>query len=220
MLRHFRNTDSGAAAIEYALLAGLLALGITGSLIATKSSLNRTYSAVSQGIDGGGSGSGGAAAPMTMPTSSIAKSTFWSSRTLASGYPTTTNTASGPKTTYLFTDGFSADFTPRTDGSFSLNYFDPTSFTKYVSYIMSNGSTYYASYTYTDATMSALLSSRTQSNSTRGAAGNPDNISTMQVSTYNASGATTSSSVQSPTAFDSNQAVNMFLYDKYFQSIN
>ena len=45
-----RKSQDGATAIEYSLIAGLIALGIVGSLTGTKTSLNQTMSKVSSGL--------------------------------------------------------------------------------------------------------------------------------------------------------------------------
>ncbi len=60
-----RRNDSGATAIEYAILAGLIGLGIVGSLVTTRGSLSSTYGTASTQMSSatpapaaGGSGSG------------------------------------------------------------------------------------------------------------------------------------------------------------------
>ena len=60
----FLQDDNGATAIEYALIASLIAVAIITSLNAVGTSLNDNFSAVATALDnsaGGGSGAGGGA---------------------------------------------------------------------------------------------------------------------------------------------------------------
>jgi Flp pilus assembly pilin Flp len=57
-LRNLSKNDRGATAIEYAIIAALLALGIVGSLMNTRGSLRFAYSSVSTGLSNGGDATG------------------------------------------------------------------------------------------------------------------------------------------------------------------
>jgi pilus assembly protein Flp/PilA len=55
----------GATAVEYGLIAGLIALGIVAALTATRSSLRQDYACISSAVDTGASTCGAAPAPTT-----------------------------------------------------------------------------------------------------------------------------------------------------------
>lgn len=96
-----RSDERGATAIEYALIAGVVALGLLGTLVTTKTSLNRVFGQVSSGVS---TPSGTAA----LPSSTSARAPYWQAKTL-SGTPTVTTGLDGSNpytyTTYNFTDG-------------------------------------------------------------------------------------------------------------------
>ncbi len=60
--RKFGQATSGATAIEYALLASLIGLGIVGSLVTTKGSLSSVFGTASTNMSSATSGSAGGAA--------------------------------------------------------------------------------------------------------------------------------------------------------------
>ena len=49
MIRRFLNDESGATAIEYALIAGLIFLAIVGAIIPIGASLSETFDEASEG---------------------------------------------------------------------------------------------------------------------------------------------------------------------------
>ncbi len=101
-----RRDQRGATAIEYGLIAGLIALGIVGALVDTRGSLNGAFNGVAGGL---GSGAG-AAAPAVTPLKAVAsssRSSYWAKKTLASAPTTVTNGAVVTKT-FSFTDGTKA----------------------------------------------------------------------------------------------------------------
>jgi len=51
MIRRFLNDESGATAIEYALIAGLIFLAIVGAIIPIGTSLSGMFSDVSAGLN-------------------------------------------------------------------------------------------------------------------------------------------------------------------------
>ncbi len=99
--------ERGATAIEYGLIAGLIALGIVGSLVGTRGSLNGIFGTVSSQM---GSAQGASPAGQSLPSNANPRSAYWSSKTLA-GDPTVTKTTNSAgtttSTTYRFTDGSS-----------------------------------------------------------------------------------------------------------------
>ncbi len=109
-MRRFQNDERGATAIEYGLIAGLIALGIVGSLVGARSSLNDDYSRIASYL--GGSGSSTAAAPTNPVTSQRAvanpntssRYSYWNAKTLASKV-VTNPTATSQQTKFTYTDG-------------------------------------------------------------------------------------------------------------------
>jgi pilus assembly protein Flp/PilA len=51
MIRRFLNDESGATAIEYALIAGLIFLAIVGAIIPIGASLSETFDEASAGLN-------------------------------------------------------------------------------------------------------------------------------------------------------------------------
>ncbi|CUS55751.1 MULTISPECIES: Flp family type IVb pilin [unclassified Hyphomonas] len=46
MIRRFLRDDTGATAVEYGLLVGLIAVAIMGGLVAVATSINQTFTTV------------------------------------------------------------------------------------------------------------------------------------------------------------------------------
>lgn len=63
-LKALRTADHGLAAVEMAIVAGIVGLGIVSALVATKGSLNKAYGCITTavGTEGAGSGCGGGTA--------------------------------------------------------------------------------------------------------------------------------------------------------------
>lgn len=100
--------DHGATAIEYGLIAGLIALGIVGSLVATKGSLNSVLGLTSTQM-------GSATATPAAPTGLVfdannVRSPYWAGKTVLSGPIHTSGTRTDSWET-KFTDGSSATIT-------------------------------------------------------------------------------------------------------------
>lgn len=102
----------GAMAVEYGLIAGLLALGIVGSLVTTKGSLNFVFGQTSSGM------SQSMASHGTPPTST--RVSYWAAKTLASTTPSNVS-ATGGSYTFRYTDGTVVSYTVawNSDGSFN-----------------------------------------------------------------------------------------------------
>ncbi|MBS0239434.1 MAG: Flp family type IVb pilin [Proteobacteria bacterium] len=58
MFSRFMNDESGATAIEYGLIAAIVAVGIITALKSVSSSLNATFGTVSSELSGTSTGSG------------------------------------------------------------------------------------------------------------------------------------------------------------------
>ncbi len=103
MPKYLKN-ESGATAVEYGLIAGLIALGIVGSLVSTRASLNGAFGAISSGLPGAAS----TAAPVGGQLSTFQSKTLSNFK----------KTVSGGVTTYAWT---------YSDGSTASYYVEPTS---------------------------------------------------------------------------------------------
>lgn len=122
-----RSDDRGATAIEYGLIAGLVALGIVGSLVTTKGSLNYIFGSASSQI--GAANGGGVASPPAQPGvtqqraivagNTSARAPYWNAKTLAS--KTVTNpTSTSQLTTFTYTDGASGSYLANFDATGKL----------------------------------------------------------------------------------------------------
>lgn len=90
-----RSDDAGATAIEYAIIAGLIGLGLVGSLVATRGSLSSIF-----GTASGQMGSATGAAPASaFSTAGTPQGDYWQSKGLVSAVKST----GGGSTQYNFT---------------------------------------------------------------------------------------------------------------------
>ncbi len=103
MLRVIRRDERGATAIEYGLIAGLIALGMVGALVGTRSSLSTSLTQDAQAMS-----SATAVKPL------VPNNPRWSTKTLASK-STGTDASGAPVTVFNYTDGthvrYQAQFT-------------------------------------------------------------------------------------------------------------
>ncbi len=111
-IRKLRNHQSGATAIEYGLIAGLIALGIVGSLVGTKGSLNGIFNATSSGM-------AQATASHPKPPASTHAS-YWAAKTLVSMVPSNVSSTGGTYK-YTYSDNTIVTYTVgwKPDGSFN-----------------------------------------------------------------------------------------------------
>ncbi len=96
--------DRGATAIEYALVAGLIAAGLIGSLVGTRTSLNANFNSAATGLT-----SGPAATP-------ISRSAYWQAKTLTKA-PVTVLGNGYAQTSFSYTDGSQVMILKNYDGS-------------------------------------------------------------------------------------------------------
>lgn len=109
-LRALRRSNEGATAIEYALIGALIGLGLIGSLVTTKTSLNAIFGVAStQMASGTKTGSG-----MVVPPSANAGA--WTARTLTST-TVTAQSATGKTIRYTFGDGTIVDYSETFDST-------------------------------------------------------------------------------------------------------
>ena len=105
-IRRIASARKGATAIEYAIIAGLIGLGIVGSLFSTRTSLSTTFSGVGGKID---------TATQPDPVYSFVN---WGGKTLV-GSPTKSYYAPTQYTTWVFrfTDGSRIDVVKQGNGN-------------------------------------------------------------------------------------------------------
>ncbi len=129
-MRSFLVSDRGATAIEYAIIAALIGLGIVGSLVSTRGSLSAVFgTAGSQMGSATAAGSGQASSPYGSLTgnSSSTRTAYWQGKTLAAA-PTKTVDGSVSEWNYAFTDGTTAKFSKGGSGNYAtrMSVYDPT----------------------------------------------------------------------------------------------
>lgn len=119
-----RSDQEGATAVEYGLIVGLIALGIIGSLITTKGSLNAVFGSVSSQMGSSTSGSTAAGNPVTSQrvitaASTSARAPYWNAKTLLQKQ-VTNPTATSQLTTFTYTDGSSGSYLAQYDSTGAL----------------------------------------------------------------------------------------------------
>lgn len=113
------QSDSGATAIEYAIIAALIGIGLIASLVGTKSSISSVFGVASSQMDSANSSSGSAPAPL--PPSGFASKTLKTSSKAS-------NSFGGYTYQYQYTDGSSATFLTNPTAAaynFQLSTWDP-----------------------------------------------------------------------------------------------
>lgn len=119
-MRSIRDHDRGATAIEYAIIAALIGIGLIASLVSTRGSLSSIFGVASSQM---ASSDAGAAAgnPVTSQRAVAAASTsprapYWNAKTLASRTVTQPD-ATSQLTTFTYTDGASASYLAKFDAN-------------------------------------------------------------------------------------------------------
>lgn len=90
MQRNSKIDERGATAIEYAIIAGLIGLGLVGSLVTTRGSLSSVFGTAASQISSG---------PDSASQPAQSRADYWSSKGLIS------KTTSGNSTTWNYNDG-------------------------------------------------------------------------------------------------------------------
>ncbi len=118
-----RRDERGATAVEYGLIAGLIAIGIVGSLVSTRTSLNSVFGNAATKM---GSATTTTKPPYTGPTFNpmFARSPFWSGKTLSSGPTIDRSSTSYSQVSATFTDGTQVYYTQYADGRQTINVRD------------------------------------------------------------------------------------------------
>lgn len=118
------NSDSaGATAIEYAIIAGLIGLGLVASLVTTRGSLSAIFGVASSQM---GSSSGGAASANAVISqraivdpSTSARAPYWNAKTLTSKV-VTNPTSNSQLTTFTYADGAKGSYLAQFDSTGKL----------------------------------------------------------------------------------------------------
>ena len=118
MLR-FKTCDHGATAIEYAIIAGLIGLGLVGSLVTTRGSLSSIFGTAGSQMASGVSGTGAAGgAGGSAPNAAVGS---WANKTLVGPPTKTVYDANMTYWTFNYTDGSTAWFYRGAGGGVSNN---------------------------------------------------------------------------------------------------
>ena len=113
MSRTLRRSERGATAIEYAIIAGLIGLGLVGSLVATRGSLSTIFGTAGSQMSSGTSASAG---PLHPPVPVSPNAGTWAARTIVS--QTATNvSALGGTYSFTFSDGSVVNYANSYDAS-------------------------------------------------------------------------------------------------------
>jgi pilus assembly protein Flp/PilA len=123
------KSERGATAIEYAIIAALIGIGLIASLVSTRGSLSSIFGVASSqmGSANGTAPSGGATAGGNPVTSQRAvadpqsspRAPFWNAKTLVSKVVTNPN-ATSQVTTFTYADGASASYLAQFNSSGQL----------------------------------------------------------------------------------------------------
>ena len=188
--------DRGATALEYALIAGLLGLGILGSLVTTKGSLNAVFGTASRQM---ASSTGGATDSTSM--SSSTRPAFWQAKTLVS------QTKNGAVTTYKYSDGSMVNIGKGYGGvkDTRLTVFDASGKTRTDIYLDTAGNqTYYLFASYYDAARTNIASQVYVSNATASGfdSGTPPAPKSVYFENTSLSGSMTSNGTRAPNGSD------------------
>lgn len=131
-MRALRRDPTAATAIEYAIIAGLIGLGLVGSLVTTRGSLSAVFGTAATKMASGSA---------TTPASTSSRAGFWASKTLA-GPPVTTMYGRSSVTRYTYTDGTVVEFgiNPGASNAETLYVTDPVAKTRMESFQNADGS--------------------------------------------------------------------------------
>ncbi len=213
--------ESGATAIEYGLIAGLIALGIVGSLVGTRGSLNAIFGQVSSGV---GSAAPAAAGAPTLASSSSARAPYWQAKTLSSRSVTTGMDGSNPYTnyTYNYADGSRAIFFVEPNSNpYPVRAIirDVASKQRYDYYADANGTPQSIDYgLYADSALTKSVTHITSSSGTSWSGGQPASVS---YTTYDQTTGNQNSSTIGPPSSDAKNTIAMAAQDwQYFKDVS
>lgn len=120
-IANLKRSSSGATAIEYAVIAGIVGLGLVGSLVTTRGSLSAVFGTASSSMASATATSDSSTPTSpTSPTSpgstEFARAAYWNAKTL-SGPPVKTTQWGRDRVIYNFTDGTRVEYYYSPDSS-------------------------------------------------------------------------------------------------------
>ena len=213
--RRLRCSQRGATAIEYAIIAGLIGLGLVGSLVTTRGSLSAVFGTASSQM--GSSSAGGSASP-TVSTSPRAP--FWEAKTVASK---TLNPygGSGQEFKVVYTDGVTVSYLTGQSAPFvsQVTIVDPNSHTYTYAYFDSSGTQNYYQKQEMDAAMKNPVRIDTAGNNAFATfSGNPPQPFNHQIELFS-NGSRYSNNTEAPDAAWTAQTQSGFYDRAYFRDL-
>jgi pilus assembly protein Flp/PilA len=197
MMRRLLRNDSAATAVEYGLIAGLIAIGIVGSLVGTRTSVSNALGTTASQMGASTAATPAAKPPYTGPTfnTKFARAPFWAGKALASGPTIDKSNSSYSQVTATFTDGSQVFYTLYNDGHQQINARDGATLYSWAVVTTTSGALNYAEYDH--YTSSAFTSSDVMLyGGNFDASGTPSSMTTVRCSGNQCSSAAGSPSSQ------------------------
>jgi Flp pilus assembly pilin Flp len=185
------RSESGATAVEYAVIAALIGMGIVGSLTTTKGSLSAILNVASQNM---ASATATTAAPKSLSQAATQRAAYWAAKGLIS------KTNSGKDTVYTYGDGSTVTYTAdaSTDFQDHIIALDSQTHRRETYYRLPNGNPFIATVIqYAPDNSRIVVSYLTNSGTNNWSNTTP---LTQQTNTFDGNGNYTGQSVGSPTS--------------------
>lgn len=208
--------DSGATAIEYAIIAALIGIGLIASLVSTKGSLSAVFGVASSNMGSANAQSGGGSASVAVPS-------YWAAKTLATSSKQA-NSYGGFTYGYVYSDGTRINFETHPNDSaqnFIMSTEDPaTNQIRYASGNLQNQLSFVQVNQFTGAQPFSTYESQSYAYSPGQTAIGTNPLTAQYVSTQNFSNGTATTNTTTPTA-----ALNAYLGNAqsdltYFKAIS
>lgn len=190
--RLLARSEAGATAIEYGLIAGLVALGLIGSLVTTRGSINAIFGTASSQM-GSASAAGSASAPASLSAAAAQRAAYWAAKGLVS------KTTSGKDTVYTYVDGSTVTYTADASSDFldHIIALDTQTHRRETYYRLPNGDPFIASVIqYASDNSRIVVSYLTNSGTANWSNGVP---LTQQTNSFDSNGSLTGQSTGTPT---------------------
>lgn len=215
MRLRFRD-EAGATAIEYGLIAGIIALGLVGSLVGTRTSLNAIFGQASGQM---GSANGGGSST-SLPATSNPQSALWSRKTLAAA-PTQSISGNVVQTNWVFTDGTTVSLRTGSGGGWdsALLVTDPAHHVTRDFETDQNGNqTLYAT-SYYDAAMKYYTETLSSNTYASPLTGSPPTMTTMVDKVYSGANNLVATYNVAPSAAFASDGQDAYYNFKYFTAL-
>jgi pilus assembly protein Flp/PilA len=122
-MRSIRSNERGATAIEYAIIAALIGIGLIASLVSTRGSLSSIFGVASSNMAsanaGVAAGNGVTSQRAVAAAATSPRAPYWNAKTLASKTVTQPD-ATSQLTTFTYTDGSSGSYLAQFDANGAL----------------------------------------------------------------------------------------------------